>query len=94
MTTATPDTATGTLKLKRDGSVTPLENYEILLTGDKGSARASTIRGGDFYIENLAPGQYVADVKVQDAMCRFRITVPDSQEIVSNLGDVYCENIP
>lgn len=85
---------TGTLKLKRDGSVTPLENYEILLTGDKGSARASTIRGGDFYIENLAPGQYVADVKVQDAMCRFRITVPDSQEIVSNLGDVYCEDLP
>lgn len=85
---------TGVLKLKRDGSVTPLENYEILLTGDKGSARVSTIRGGDFYIENLAPGQYSADVKVQDAMCRFRITVPDSQEIVSNLGDVYCENIP
>lgn len=84
---------TGSLKLRSDGAVTPIENYEVVLTGAADSARVSTIRNGDFYIENLAPGRYFAQLKVEDKTCRLELTVPDSQEIVANLGDIFCESV-
>jgi len=84
---------TGSLKLRSDGAVTPLENTEVVLTGAADSARVSTIRNGDFYIENLAPGRYSAQLKVEDKTCRLELTVPDSQEIVANLGDIFCETV-
>jgi len=84
---------TGSLKFRSDGAVTPLENYEVVLTGAADGARVSTIRNGDFYIENLAPGRYSAQLKVADKTCRIELTVPDSQEIVANLGDIFCETV-
>jgi outer membrane usher protein len=84
---------TGSLKFRNDGAVTPLENYELILTGAADSARLSTIRNGDFYIENLAPGRYSAQLKVEDKTCRLELIIPDSPEIVANLGDIFCETI-
>ncbi|HEV2009112.1 MAG TPA: fimbria/pilus outer membrane usher protein, partial [Burkholderiales bacterium] len=84
---------TGSLKFRSDGAVTPLENYEVVLTGAADNARVSTIRNGDFYIENLAPGRYSAQLKVKEKTCRLELTVPDSQEIVANLGDIFCETV-
>ena len=84
---------TGRLKIRRDGIESPLENYEMVLTGKTATARVSTIRGGDFYIENLLPGRYSAELKVEEKACRLELTVPDSQEIVTDLGDIFCESI-
>jgi len=84
---------TGSLKFRNEGVVTPLENYEIVLTGSAESARVSTIRGGDFYVENLAPGRYTAQLKVEEKTCRLELIVPDSLEIVANLGDIFCETL-
>jgi len=85
---------TGRLKLRSDGTVTPLENYEMVLTGTAGTARVSTIRHGDFYIENLAPGRYSAQLNVDGKTCKLELTIPTSQEIVTDLGDIVCERIP
>jgi outer membrane usher protein len=84
---------TGSLKLRSDGAVTPIENYEVVLTGVAASARVSTIRNGDFYLENLAPGRYSAQLKVEEKTCRLELTVPDNLEIVANLGDIFCETV-
>ena len=84
---------TGRLKLRQDGVATPLENYEVVLTGTADTARISTIRNGDFYIENLAPGRYTALLKVKDRSCRLELTIPDSNEIVADLGDIFCETV-
>ena len=84
---------TGKLKMRRDGVETPLANYEMVLTGKTATVRASTIRGGDFYIEDLVPGRYSAELKVDEKTCRLDLAVPDSQEIVTDLGDVFCESI-
>jgi outer membrane usher protein len=84
---------TGSLKLRSDGVITPLENYEVVLTGAAANARLSTIRNGDFYIENLAPGRYSAQLKVEGKTCKLELTTPDSPEIVANLGDIFCETV-
>jgi outer membrane usher protein len=84
---------TGYLKLRRDGVLSPLENVDLKLVKDAGSVPLSTVRGGNFYIENLAPGRYTAQLKVGEKACRLELNVPDSAEIVADLGDVICENI-
>jgi outer membrane usher protein len=84
---------TGRLKIRRDGIETPLENYELVLTGKTATARLSTIRGGEFYIEDLAPGRYSAELKVGEKACNVEVTVPDSKEIVTDLGDIFCESL-
>jgi outer membrane usher protein FimD/PapC len=83
----------GKLKMRHEGVESPLENYEIDFAGKTATAHATTIRGGDFYIENIVPGRYSAELKVDEKACRLDIVVPDNQEIVTDLGDVLCETI-
>ena len=85
---------TGILKLRRDGTARLLENVDIELTGDKSATRLITIRGGDFYIENLQPGRYTGSLKVDGKSCSLQLTVADTNEIVTDLGDVFCESLP
>jgi outer membrane usher protein FimD/PapC len=85
---------TGRLKFRSDGTLSPLENFEMVLTGTAGTARASTIRGGDFYIENLAPGRYASQLNVIGKTCKLELAIPDSHEVVTDLGDIICESVP
>jgi outer membrane usher protein len=84
---------TGSLKLHADGIVAPLENYDVTLAHGAESAPMSTIRNGDFYVENLEPGSYTAHLKVGTKTCRLELAVPDTEEIVVELGDVFCEPV-
>jgi outer membrane usher protein FimD/PapC len=84
----------GTLKLRSDGVLTPLENYKFVLDGTAGTAQISTIRDGNFYIENIIPGRYSAELNVDDKRCRVEALIPDTNEIVTDLGDLICERIP
>jgi len=84
---------TGRLQIRSDDSTRPLENYEFVLTGKAATLRLSTIRGGDFYAENAAPGRYSAELHVEDKTCRLELTVPDSHEIVTDLGELFCETV-
>ena len=84
---------TGSLKFRDEGSIMPIEDREVVLSGAAGSARASTIRGGEFYIENLAPGRYAAQLTVEGKACRLELDVPDSPEVVAELGDVFCDAV-
>jgi outer membrane usher protein len=85
--------ATGSLKLRSDGTVTPIENYDVVLTGAAAGTRLNTIRSGDFYIEDVAPGRYSAQLKVGGKTCKLELIIPDSREIVANLGDIFCETV-
>lgn len=82
---------TGKLRLRAKGGVSPLENVDFVLIGSTETVAVSAIRDGEFYLENLAPGHYTAQLKVGEKTCRLEVTMPDSAEIVTNLGDVFCE---
>jgi outer membrane usher protein FimD/PapC len=85
---------TGRLKLRDGPTISAIENREVVLTAVAGTARLSTIRGGDFYLENLIPGPYSARLSVEGKSCKLELTVPDTQEIVTDLGDIFCETLP
>ena len=85
---------TGSLKFRSDGTLSPLENFEMVLTGTAGTVRVSTIRRGDFYIENLAPGRYTSQLNVTGTTCKLELVIPDSHEVVTDLGDIICESVP
>jgi len=44
--------------------------------------------GGGFYLENLEPGTYEASARVPGKICRFQITVPDSDQTIVELGEI------
>lgn len=83
----------GSLKFREDGKITSIENRDVVLSGAAGSAQISTIRDGDFYIENLAPGLYSAQLMVEGKACRLELAVPDSPDVVAELGDLFCETV-
>ena len=85
---------TGRLKLRSDGALTPLENHEVVLSGTAGSARISTIRNGDFYLENLAPGRYTSQLNVAGKACKLELVIAETAEVVTDLGDIICEILP
>jgi len=48
-------------------------------------------RNGEFYLENVPPGTYPAKILYNRKECIFDIIVPETEEILVNLGEVVCE---
>jgi outer membrane usher protein len=48
-------------------------------------------RGGEFYLENPAPGDHAAEVTWKDRECAFTIDVPESSDVMVDVGEVVCE---
>jgi outer membrane usher protein len=72
------------------GKAKPVEFAEIDLAVQGKSRKLPTGRGGEFYVENLAPGRYSASAVVDGQPCVFELDVPASSDIFIELGDVQC----
>lgn len=48
-------------------------------------------RGGEFYFENLEPGVYVGEVRLESESCLFKMKIPKSKEILVELGKFVCK---
>ena len=48
-------------------------------------------RGGEFYFENLPKGRYPAKLFWQERKCEFELTIPQSDEMMVDLGELTCE---
>ena len=84
---------TGKLVAREAGGLKPLDDYEFLLSGKTPGVQIRTVRGGGFYLENLEPGRYTAELKLGEKMCKLEMTVPETSDIIADLGDVICETI-
>jgi hypothetical protein len=49
---------------------------------------------GAFYVEGLAPGEYVLDVRTGDFRCTARLQIPDVDAPVVKVGDLPCVPAP
>jgi outer membrane usher protein len=62
------------------------------LSLSKGEQKFESIigKGGLFYFENVAPGVYNARLSLQGQPCDFKITVPESNEMIIEMGEQIC----
>lgn len=84
----------GSLKLWRDGMLVPLEFVLVSVLVQGKMVEMPTGREGDFYIENLPPGDYPASVEVQGRTCRFTLSIPHSDEANFRLPEATICNVP
>ena len=80
----------GHLRSSADGVTKPLELQEIQFLAGGKKQTLQTGRGGEFYVENLAPGSYPATVTGEGKTCYFNLVVPRSVETFVALGDFIC----
>jgi len=80
----------GKLKHLQGGTIKPVEFRELRIEAKGQVHRLETGRGGEFYVENLAPGRYAASAVVDGQPCVFEFNVPESDEMFIELGDLQC----
>jgi len=81
----------GTLSIRRDGEEVPAEYFEVRIHADGEKIVFPTGKGGEFYLENAAPGRYRGTVLVPERPCAFELTIPRSEEMLIELGGISCE---
>jgi outer membrane usher protein FimD/PapC len=84
---------TGMLKIKVNGEVKPVEFYEVRMIVDGKELTFPTGKGGEFYLENIKPGRYKSSFSYMGKTCSFDIIIPETDEMIIDLGGIVCENI-
>ena len=84
----------GILRVKRGTEVKPVENNEILLKIGDQEVPYLTARDGEFYLENIPPGVYEASVVYEGKRLFFSLTVPETDDMIIELGVVTIEDRP
>lgn len=87
---------TGTLvyQERSQETVTPLEFQEVTVATPRGPIRFQTGHGGQFYVENLAPGDYPARSLAKGKACGFTLSIPRSEETFVELPAALCAPQP
>lgn len=80
----------GFLRLRDAAGVRPLEHRELSLIVDGKATVIATAKGGEFYLENLAPGSYEVRFTEDAGPGRCVVVVPESTEVVVEIGEVDC----
>jgi outer membrane usher protein len=81
----------GTLKVRRGGQDKAAEFFEVTLDVEGRPLVFMTGRGGEFYVEDLKPGQYKARMSANGAACGFELSVPEAKGPLTDLGETVCE---
>ena len=84
---------TGMLTIRIDGEVKPVEFRDVRMNVAGKEISFPTGRGGEFYLENIRPGSYEAFVDYSGKTCFFELTIPESSEMIVDLGGLVCENL-
>ncbi len=81
----------GRISYRVEGETVPadLSNLNVRV-GDE-TLELAVGRGGEFYLENVPAGTYPARLFNDKLDCRFELTIPESEETLIDLGEVYCE---
>jgi outer membrane usher protein FimD/PapC len=79
---------TGLLKIQVGDAEKPLEFYEMAIKVPGKDMTYPTGRGGEFYVENVPPGRYPVEFFYEHKPRRFMLTVPDSDEMIVDLGEM------
>jgi outer membrane usher protein len=81
----------GNIYLLVDGKKLPAELTMIYIHLRDRVIEGMVGRNGEFYFENIPSGKHTATVLYNGKECVFDIIIPDSREMMINLGEVVCE---
>ncbi|MDX1810566.1 MAG: fimbria/pilus outer membrane usher protein [Gammaproteobacteria bacterium] len=81
----------GYLFLKSKGKRQSADYAELDLVGTKQQLTSTVGRNGEFYFENLQPGKYLARVTLEGRQCQFQMQIPESEDMMVELGEQDCE---
>jgi len=83
---------TGFLKIRTaDNVVKPVEFGEISIKINGKEVTSPTGKDGEFYFENIKSGKYEASFEYGGKRCLFALTIPETTEMIIDLGEVTCE---
>ena len=74
-----------------DGTIVPADLAFLTYETDGESVETVVGRGGEFYLENISPGTHPARLHNDELDCPFELFIPQSDEVLVDLGEVYCE---
>lgn len=80
----------GKLLFRQGITLTPIEFLEIEAPGSDGKIVFPTGEGGEFYVENAAPGRYEATIALEAGACVAFFEIPDSPDPLIDIGEVSC----
>lgn len=84
---------TGRLKIRIDGDVRPAEFYEVRITVEGKELVFPTGKDGEFYLENIKWGRYTASFNYNGTTCYSDIIIPETEEMIIELGEIICEDM-
>jgi outer membrane usher protein len=77
---------TGKLNLRIDGRQEPAEYLEARVARDGKEVVFPTGKGGEFFLEDLASGVYAGSVESDGKRFRFELKIPDTNDMIIDLG--------
>ena len=74
-----------------DQGATTLPAYgQIIVMVDRQRTVSPIDEAGNFYLENVPPGSYSAEVQYADGVCTLPIAVPAGSTALVNVGTIRC----
>jgi outer membrane usher protein len=73
-----------------NGKKIPLESGNMWVRVGEKTIRGLVGIGGEFYIENVPRGKHPAQVTYKSRICNFELTIPESEDIWIDIGEVTC----
>lgn len=85
----------GKLKRRIKGAIKPVSYRQLSAVSSNDSSLAPVIlvtgKNGEFYLEDLQPGQYTGDIQDETEACTFTLNLPEVSEWFVEIEDVICE---
>jgi outer membrane usher protein len=85
---------TGMLKLIKNGKKIPVEYHQISMKVKDKTLSFQTGRDGEFFIEDALAGSYKASFKYEGKVYTFDLTIPKSDEIIIDGGEIHVQVQP
>ncbi len=81
----------GTMYYLEEGTETFVESAVMHVQTQERSIKGIIGMGGEFYIENVPQGTHPAKAVFKGKTCMFDMTIPDSEDVIIDLGKILCE---
>lgn len=81
----------GTIHIIEKREEIPIESAIMLIQIKDKTMEGLVGRDGEFYLENIPLGKHPAKIIYRGKECKFDIIIPESEEILVDLGKIICE---